>query len=453
VSQELYDHPTEREAIAILADTSTLNVDRAKALIEQHPLDAGEFHLPAHAELYQVSVALLRESRPVDLVSVSAAAKGNPKLPPKLIGEVLTRVAGGEGAFPGHARTLRELALKRRALASLDELRGELVRPGADIESVLSKGAGIWAGFTTGRRGYRRGNEVAMELLDQLDQAQQGTHSLCLPSGIDVWDDVFGGVECGTLNFIGSQPSVGKSALLATFVDNWDRAGIVSGIFSLEDKATWLPRRHFAKASGVPNRILAKKPLIAWQKERVASAVDELGPLSMHHYIDDRPLLTAAQVEQTARDMIVNKGCKVIVVDHLGKLDLEAHKFHRHDLAIEHALQRFTAVAKTYNVPFVIACHLKSDDNGKQDFRYRRPNLQDFALAAWISRDARVAAGLYFTREDPDVLMVAALKQTNGEMDLDFPIRKLKEAAMLCSVNGRLEGTEQLSLPEEPNAA
>lgn len=441
MSTELFHHETEREAIAILADTSALSVDRARMLLEQHPLEPGEFHLPAHGEIFTAATQLLRESRPVDLVSMSAALKGNARVPAKLLNQVLVGVPGTEVAFPGHVKTIRELALKRRALSQLQELQAELARPGSDIEAVLAKGAGSWAGLTTGRKGYRRGDQVLLELIDQLEATQRGEDTRCVPTGIDTWDQVFGGVDCGKLTFIGSQPGVGKSSLLATFLDNWSQRGVKVGVFSLEDLGTWVPRRMLAKAAGIPNFVLAKKKLTDGQLQRIWDTAADVSQRGQNYFIDDRSLLTASQLCQTARDMIINQGCRVILVDHLGKLDVEANKFHRHDLAIEHALQHLTALAKEYGVPVVLAAHLKNDD-GKTDARYRRPNMQDFALSAWIYRDARIAAGLYLSREEPDVVMVAALKQTDGDSDQDFPIRKLKGAAMLSSVNGRLEGTD-----------
>lgn len=439
---ELYDHRTERELIAILADMSVLDVEQARLALSQHPLSSEDFHLAAHGEIFGAATGLLTERRPVDLVAMGAVLKGNARVPPKLLSEILVGVPGTAAGFAGHVKTVRELALKRRALKALEEVRAELVRPGADVDAVLSKGASAWAGFTSGRKGYRSGFELILELMDELEQVHRGEKTLCIPTGVDVWDQVFGGLECGYLTFIGSQPSVGKGALFATWVDNLAFAGVPVGVFSLEDLATWLPRRHLAKGAGIPNRVLAKHRLTTDQMQRLEPAFLELREASARYFVDDRSLLTPAQIAQTARDWIINRGVKVILLDHLGKVDWEAHRHHRHDLAIEAGLMQFSAVAKEHKVPFVIACHMKRSANTKTEAKYQRPSMSDFALASWIERDARNAAGLYLVEEDPDVLMVANLKQTNGQADEDFPLRRLRGAAMVASENGRIEGRD-----------
>jgi hypothetical protein len=51
-----------------------------------------------------------------------------------------------------------------------------------------------------------------------------------------------------------------------------------------------------------------------------------------------------------------------------------------------------------------------------------------------------VAAGLYLDKDDPDTLLCAVLKQTEGEGDGDFGLRRLKECGMVASRNGPTGG-------------
>lgn len=443
MSADLFDHPTEREVLTTLGAASELDVGKARLLLEQATLTREDFHLPAHAELFELGASFIRSGRPMDLVGLNAAAKGNKLVTPKLLTDVFAAVPGSDHALPGHAQTLRAFAVKRKALGILRDLQAQLMRPGSDVEAVLSAGGSQWAALSMGGRDDKTGDELAHELSAEVHGLADGTLTRCILTGLDVWDQCFGGLECGTLTFIGSQPSVGKNKLLTTFVDNLSHAGVRSGVFSLEDGATWLPRRQTARAAKIPNFVLAKKRLGDAQLARFDEALSTLATQGgLNYRANQKRLLTPAQIVAQVRDWVVNKGVKVIFLDHLGEVDWQAGNFHRHDLAITEGLSMFSQVAFEYRIPFVIAAHMTKPENmGKfEDPRHVRPKLTDFALASAVARKARNAAGLYLSKDHPGCVVVANLKQTNGTSDDDFPIKEIQGAAMLSSENGVLAG-------------
>lgn len=438
---DLFDHPTEREVLTILGAASELNVGKARLLLEQLSLTREDFHLPAHGELFDLATAFLRDSRPVNVVGVWAATKDSKVITPKLVGDLFTAIPGPDHALPGYASTLRALSVKRKALTLLREAQAELVKPGADVEAVVSATSGKWAALSLGQREDKTGEELAHELSEEVHGLADGSRTRCILTGIDVWDQVFGGFECGHITVVCSQPSVGKGKFFATVVDNLSHVGVRPGILSLEDGGTWLPRRQAARGASIPNFVLAKKRLGETQLRRFDEALSTLASQGgLNYRVNDKRMLTPAQILAQARDWVVNHGVKVILLDHLGKVDWNAGKFHRHDLAIADGLGHFSKFAHDYNVPFVIAAHTKRPEGlGKgEDPRCVRPGLSDLALAASIERDARNIAGFYLSKAHPDCILVANLKQTNGTADDDFPINEIKGAAMLASENGAL---------------
>lgn len=441
MSVDLYDHPTERAVLTILGAESQLNVATARTLLEQCELVMADFHLPAHAELFHLAEAFLQEGRPVDLIGVTAAVKGNSRVPAKLVTEIFSGVPASESALPGYSKTLRELAVKRQMLGIVNTLREELVRPGTDVDAMLGRVSSEFAALNTGRRGYKTGLEAAAELYREVERNYLGQTTRCILTGVDLWDQYFGGLETEHLTLIGGQPSVGKGQLFGTFVDNLSHVGVRCGIFSMEDKAPWLPRRQAAREAAIPNHVLAKKRLTDGQFDRFKNAMGAMKAHSFNYFIDDRRGLTPSQVEQQARHWCVNHGVRVILLDHFGKVNWDADgKFGaRFDLAIGAGMNRFAKVASDYGVAFVIAAHTKRPEWLKRDEdpKYVRPRLTDFALASWAERDARNAAGLYLSKDHPDCVVVADLKQTNGPGEShDFALKKLKGTALLCSENG-----------------
>lgn len=431
----LHDHETERAVLAILADGSALDIAGTRAALETSRLAPADMHLALHGQVLEAAHQLLREGLPVDPLAVAGRL-------PKAKLETITRLLMPEGAaivasLPAHAERLKDLAIRRRACAAAEAIRAaasDLARPPAE---VLSGGAREWASITQQGVAVRTGSEHVLELMDDLDRAQRGEKVFCIPSGVDLWDQVLGGVGAGELTFVGAQPGVGKSSLIATFLDNWSSRGLTCGLFSLEDLGRWLPRRLIARDAAVPLFVLAKRPLTNEQMQRVAEASERVHQRLQHVLIDERSMLTADAIVETARDLVLNRGVRVIVIDHLGKIDHQAHRHDRNDLAIELTLNKLTGLAKDYRVPVVICAHLKGRDAGA---RYKRPELTDFAQTAFIERDARAAVGLYLDEQNDEALNVAVLKQTEGSGDADFTLQRIRSAGLVKSRNGQVQG-------------
>ena len=116
--------------------------------------------------------------------------------------------------------------------------------------------------------------------------------------------------------------------------------------------------------------------------------------------------------------MITRDGVKAIVVDHLGEVRMA--RTERHDLDITECLQQLRALAKTYGVPVVVACHIRRRDGLLQQ---HAPVLTDFANSSGIERMARVAIAL--SRPDEETLAVHVLKQTQGPSGITVALKFL----------------------------
>jgi replicative DNA helicase len=416
---------------AVLSDSVVL--EQLKSLLQPE-----DFSEAKHVHVFTAMLVLSKARTPVDHLTVAEALKALGVLPavggPAYLMELDQSVPLASRAVE-YARTVRDMALRRKAAHMATQAASWASDLGVPVDKFLSDGARQWASLTQTVKGVRRGPELVLATIDRCEAVQRGEAVTCLSTGIDRWDEVFGGLQPSKLTFIGSQPGVGKSSLLATMVENLSCTGKKVGFFSLEDEGDWVARRLLSKRASIPLFVLATRKLTDGQMERMSEAAssvyEDLGGL----VVDDRSMLTPSQVVQSARDMIVNDGVQVIFIDHIGKMDFESRKHHAHDLAIEHGLNELTALAKDYKVPVVIAAHMKERE---KDVQFERPTLQSFARTAYIERDARVAVGLYLDRDDPDVLMVGVLKQTEGVGEGDFSLRRLKECGMVASNNGKI---------------
>ncbi|MCI0674090.1 MAG: DnaB helicase C-terminal domain-containing protein, partial [Myxococcaceae bacterium] len=277
-------------------------------------------------------------------------------------------------------------------------------------------------------------------LLDRLDAVARGERQVCLPTGIEVWDELLGGLQAGVVTFIGAQPSVGKSALVGAMVRNLAQAGHRVGLFSLEDSPDWLPERAVAHDSGIPVKVLSTQRLYREQMQAVGDAATRAYEWAARVVREGRSGLTARQVAATARQMVVQYGCRAIFLDHLGELDVEAAQHDRHDLAVANAVRMLRDVAKDFGIPVVVCAHFhRPRGNSDAEPRYMRPSSASWANSAGVERMARVAVGLWLSKDEAlqGYVIATVLKQTKGDKDIDFAMRLHRPSGLIEKTGGR----------------
>lgn len=249
------------------------------------------------------------------------------------------------------------------------------------------------------------------EIYKDIEDAQSGKVSF-VETGYAELDKLVGGWQ-KSLNIIGAMPGVGKSGLIAGTLWHLAKQGIKCGVFSLEDNPKWLFNRIISAESRV-SQIQMRKKLDSNQMQQIENAQERYKKYINNLVLDGRCSLTASEIVQRAKEMIEQDKCKIIFVDHLGEVKLEGQYKDRHDLDLSFALMQLRDIAKMYEVPVVIVTHLKRREGLLQS---DTPRLTDFANAAGIERQARLALGLsrdVSNSMQRNELVVHVLKNTNG---------------------------------------
>lgn len=406
-------HPAltlEVGAIAAVANLSAVDLDAAHALLDETGVQAQDFQGPA-ASVWAVVEAMIRDGRHPDLFAVEARCRGVSR-------QLLTEALMSSDTTPPRERLLavRDAGQRRRTAKALEVVRALVLDGSRPMTEAVAEAQRALEGVRQPETHARTLDAEVLAFNHQLEEIAEGRREPVLPTGIEALDAVIGGLQ-PTLTILGALPGVGKSGLLAAILRNLAQRQVRVGLFSLEDERGWVVKRLLSEMSDVPLFVLSNRPLGKNQQERVHQAMGELHEHMRYVTVDDRPALTAADVVSSAREMITRQGVRALLVDHLGEIRLTRSE--RHDLDIADALQQLRALAKTYRVPVVVACHLRRREGlGPKD----EPRLTDFAFSAAVERMARV--GLALSKPDKDQLRVHVLKQTNGisgvYVNLDF---------------------------------
>lgn len=434
--QSLYDHELERQVLGILASMSEQSVSSASAAIDRLGLGAEDFHHQGHFIVFKAATEVLRKSpaESITPLSIKSHLKGLDALEDVGGWSWLVELLQGELVLMGHgidapAKLVKELAVRRRAMTILrksveriGDLQSPLVASVTDTTSALS-GLQVAAGR------FKQLPEVLDTIAGEIAQSQTGESRPVLPTGIRALDEVVGGLQ-PTLTVVGALPGVGKSALFATIVQNLAKTGIKVGLFSLEDEGTWLGWRLLSQEVGADQFVIRFKDHTDALHQRVGQGFAKLSQYGRNIIVDDRHGLTAPDIVQTARDMVINHGVEAILVDHLGEVRMRSAGADASAYALDVAegLSDLRDIAKKHHVPVVVACHL----NRKADEPDIAPRLSMFANAAAVERQARVALGLR-RPAGGETLEIHILKNTNGVAGRVVKAKFVGAAAMIDS--------------------
>lgn len=432
----------EISVLRSIAGEASVNPRTTVELVASHGVGAGDFtHGPCRRLFEAMMTQLEHAHEQLDAVATLALV-GN-SVPRELVLDVIAEAELGKTA--ARLQRLREEAANRQLLEVLRSAAGLLKAssPTATVASELRKA--IDAVVTPGDTIRPYSSEV-VGVIERLEAARKGQDTGVIPTGIVAFDRCLGGLQPSVLTFIGSLPSVGKSALLASICRNLGRRRVKVGFLSLEDNRDWLVRRLASEVSRIPLFTLANRPheLSPRQVERFHRALEQTYTdleTVMGEDAEERPL-TLSEVIARATTMVMKHGCRAIILDHLG--EVAVGRTERHDLDVLEVVTSLRSLAKTHAIPVVVAAHLRRRTGlmNKED----KPALTDFAFSAGIERVARVAVGLF--RPNPATISVNVLKQTQGVADVVFDLDVLNASGTIA--NADRAQTDCSSIYEDP---
>jgi len=344
---------------------------------------------------------------------------------------VLVAAGGVESQVPTFADAIRSSALRRLVARIGREAVERAHDPASDPAATLLETTAALAGVTLSSRTIRTLEEVLLDAVDEMEARSAGRAPVPPSTGLPSLDRILGGLP-PTLILVGALPGVGKSALLATMLQRMARDGHTVGIFSLEDEARWIAWRLWSDESTIPQFVLRNRTLTSAQMARASAGAGKIGEYARRVLVDDRSGLSPRELVLTARDMIINRGCRAVIVDHLGELRFGDRHRDRYDLEVAEGLSDLREIAKRHHVPVIVAAHLRRREGLNPD---SEPRLSDFANSAACERQSRVALGLS-RAPDSDTMRISVLKNTNGVSGKSVDVRFVGVAAMVRDCEG-----------------
>lgn len=383
-----------------------------------------DFYQPEHREIFQVMSDLNRRQAPIDLTTLRAELSrkgtlegvGGMRYLMKIVSDVPTAA---------NVRTyidiVREKSTLRKLIGACSAISRDSYSQQKEVTEILSGAEKAIFDIIMDRHegeALKPISEVIVNTLDQIQELDRLKGEIAgVPTGFIDLDRMLTGLHPGELIVVGARPAMGKTSFAMNVAEHAAlNKGKVTAVFTME-----MPREQIAM------RMLCSDARVDMQRVRRGTLRDEdwdrlartLGPLSAAPmYIDDTSAITPTQLRSRCRQLKMDKGLDLVVVDYLGLMQADG-KTENRQLEVSEISRQLKAIALELKIPIVACAQLSRANKDRLD---KRPMLSDLRDSGSIEQDADVVMFLhreeYYNKEteDKNIGEVIVSKQRSGPL-------------------------------------
>jgi replicative DNA helicase len=409
-------HQEAEQAVlgAILIDT-TMIVSMMELLRPE------DFYRESHKVIYEAMIAVAA-TQPIDIVTLASKLHNAQQL--ERVGGIgyLTELASAVPTTANasyYARIVQEKALLRRLIRTATEIVSSGYTSSEDVKTIIDDAERRILAISTfvGNEGFVPIRDVLKDVFDRVEtmHEQQGM-TTGIRSGFPDLDKMTSGFQRSDLIIVAARPSVGKTAFALNIVQNVAvREKKTVAVFSLEMAALQLAQRMVCAEGHIDAQRLRTGSLHADDWEKLAIAIASLS--ESHIYIDDSPVVTAADIRAKTRRLQKDKGLDLIVIDYLQLIAGRGRSIDNRQQEVSDISRTLKQIARELEVPVIALSQLSRGVEQRQD---KRPMMSDLRESGSIEQDADVVAFLY--RDDyynpeserKNTIDIIIAKQRNG---------------------------------------
>jgi replicative DNA helicase len=387
-----------------------------------------DFYKEAHSKIFEIMLDLFDKNEPIDLITVSGAAKDK---------GIIERIGGitylntlvdqmpSSANITQYAKMVREKALVR----NLMNVATEIIEKGHDadmgVENYLDDAEKMIFQVSENklRPSFISVRDIVKENVKTIERLAQNKQTVIgVPTGFTDLDRVTSGLQPSDLIVVAGRPSMGKTAFcmnIAQYVGcQQDNSSMQVGIFSLEMSKEQLVTRLLSSESEVGQSKLRTGSLSGMDWQRLAQAAGKLSDAAI--FIDDSPGMGVLELRARARRLKKEHGLSLLIIDYLQLMKGRTNS-ERREQEISEISRSLKGLAKELNIPVIAISQLNRMVEQRED---RRPRLSDLRESGAIEQDADVIVFIYrdevYNKEKEENKGIAEIiigKQRNGPTD------------------------------------
>jgi replicative DNA helicase len=242
-----------------------------------------------------------------------------------------------------------------------------------------------------------------------------------VPTGFAKLDTHTSGFQNSELIIIGARPSIGKTALALSMIQNIAcEKRIPTGFFSLEMPYESIGMRLLAQEARVPMHKIRNGMLKVDDVKKIQDAAGRWFEAPL--YTVDTPNMKLLDIRAVARRLVKNQKVQIIFIDYIGLISLDDNKKEQWE-QISEISKSLKSLARELNIPIVALCQVSRDAEGNE------PNLAQLRGSGSIEQDADVVMFLHRDRikdgdsiaaQDAKIILAKQRNGATGDIDIIF---------------------------------
>ncbi len=359
-----------------------------------------DFYRDDHTRIFELMLDLYEKNEPIDIVTVSSAAKDKGIL--EKIGGVtylntLVDLMPTSANIAQYAKMVREKALLR----SLMKVSTEIIEKGYEVETNIDGYVDDAEKmiFQISERKFKPAffavKDLVMENVRTIERLSQKKQTVTgLPTGFIELDKLTSGLQPSDLIIVAGRPSMGKTAFCLNIAQHAalsDGGNAPVGIFSMEMSKEQIVMRLLSSESEVEFSKLRTGTLSHAEWPKLAEAAGTLYKAPI--FIDDSPALGVLDLRARARRLKKEHDLGLLVIDYLQLMRGRSNTgSDRREQEISEISRFLKALAKELNIPVVAISQLNRMVEQRDN---KRPRLSDLRESGAIEQDADVIMFIY----------------------------------------------------------
>ncbi len=403
------------------------------------------FYDPRHRMIFSAMSSLVSEHTSVDIITVSAKLKEQGNLE-AVGGSVVLADLSQKVASAAHieyyVKILKQKTIQRELITASYEILKDSFDDSVKVDELIDGAQSkIYNAIQSNvRKDVQEIGAIINEAMSDIEEAQKSTGLNGVPSGFESIDRVTQGWQRSDLIILAARPSVGKTAFSLNLARNASvDHHMPVAFFSLEMSALQLAKRLMTSESGLSaDKIKGGSKLEPYEWEQLEYKLKALSQAPL--YIDDTPSLQLMEFRTKAKNLVKNKGVRLIIVDYLQLMQGPSELRGMREQEVAAISRTLKATAKELDIPIIALSQLSRQAVQRQGGG-GKPQLSDLRESGSIEQDADMVifihrpdfVGLSENPEDRDKTQIIIAKHRNGEtgeIDMTFRSGEIKFVEM-----------------------
>lgn len=384
-------------------------LDETALSIATDKLKDTAFYYPAHRIIFAVIVDLVKETNPVDSVTVISALMANQNLEScggaTYLAELIDAVPTTAN-IEHYVKLVREKWMTRELIGMAQKIVGAGMSGTKEFSEILEIAERDIFQISQGesKGSFANLNDTLAKIINELEEAQLRTDEIAgVDTGFMGLNQITTGFKPGQLIILAARPGMGKTALALNIAENvalgknvgFNRENASKSdhnkavaIFSLEMTPTELMKRMLASHAKIDGQEFRKK----LSKKSWPPLVQSVGILTKTEiYIDGSSDISPLEIRARCRRLKAEKGnLSLIIVDYIQLMSAGTNNPNNREQEVAFISRQLKAMAQELEVPVIALSQLNRESE-----KGTRPQLNNLRESGAIEQDADVVMLLY----------------------------------------------------------